>query len=209
MSENNRTPVLKPRPYKRVEEDITFRDVRLLWPNFSGEERKFNPPGSRNFALPLDEETAVQMYNAGWAVKEKVTEDGTHLYHLKVTVKMDGKRPPRIFLITKSRNRRMQLDESTVSAVDFAQFDLLDITIRPFNYDINGKKGVSAYLKVLMGTLHEDELEKEYSHIPIEGEPEALMLENVIDAQVEQDTGWLAEPDDSKAIEAGLRALSE
>lgn len=211
---NDRTPVLKPRPYKRVQEEITLRDCRMIWKNFEGIAKQYNDAGKRNFAIPLEEDMAVELYNAGWNVKEKVQEDGTHLYHLAVTVKMDGKRPPRMFLITLSQMRRVQLkvedDVDTVLLLDIAELDRVDVTLRPFNWDVNGKQGVSAYLKILMGTVHEDELEKEYSHIPIDGasDPSVLELENVIDAQVENETDWENDEDDVNAIESGMKALT-
>ena len=206
----DRTPVLKPRGYKRVNDELTMRDVRIMWRNFAGEARQYNAEGDRNFAIPLEQDLAVKLWDEGWNVKEKIQDDGTHLFHLPVTVKMNGRRPPKIFLITMSKNRRVQLNEDTAMAVDFAEFDRVDVTIRPFNWEVNGNKGVKAYLKIFMGALHEDELELEYAHIPIEGEePEGLALENVIDAQVDEDTGWVEDEDDVKAIEAAQKALGE
>jgi len=187
-----RAPILKPRPYRRVNEEITFRDTRIMWRNFQGEERQYNVAGKRNFAIPLEEDVAVDLWEKGWNVKEKIQEDGTHLFHLAVTVKMNGQRPPKIFLITMSKMKRVQLNEDTAIAADWAEFDRIDVTLRPFNWDVQGKQGVSAYLKLFMGTVHEDELELEYAHIPIVGEDGegVLELENIIDAQVEEDTGW-------------------
>lgn len=193
---------LRPRPHRRVQDEIKLEGVQIIWRNFGGEKRLYNESGKRNFAIPLEEDLAVQLHELGWNVKAKVLPDDTVFYHLPVTVKMDGRRPPRVFLITMSRNRRTQLDEDTVALIDGLEFDNVDVILRPFNWDVNGKQGVSAYLKTFMGVLHEDDLEKKYSHIPIEGEDEAAIeLENLIDAQVESDTGWLTD-DEQRAIEA-------
>lgn len=205
-------PSIKPRPYKRVNDEITFRDIHLMWRNFEGREGQYNAKGKRNFAIPLDEETAVALHEQGWKIKEKIQDDGTRLYHMPVTVKLDGKKPPSIYLITMSKNRRAKLDEDTAMAVDFAEFDRVDVTLRPFNWDVQGQRGVSAYLKIFMGALHEDELELEYAHIPIEGtDPEELPgLHDDIDAQIDADTGWVVdEEEDIKAIEAAQKALGE
>lgn len=202
-AELSRTPVLKPQPYKRVEEEVTFRGIRIQWSNFEGEERQFNAEGKRNFAIPLEEPEAIKLYEAGWNVKERIFDDGTHRYHLQVTVNMKGKRPPRIFLITMSKNRRVQLDEETARMVDFLEFDKIDVTIRPYNWEVNGKRGVGAYLKIFMGVLHEDELELEYAHIPIlgqEDEEHGVLLESFVDASVEDDSGWI--PDDEEERKA-------
>lgn len=203
--ELDRTPILKPRPYKRVDEELTLRNYPIKWRNFAGEERLYNAKGKRNFAVDLEEADAIKFHEAGWTVKEKIADDGTHYFHLPVTVKMDGRRPPRIFLITMSKNKRTPLDEETVHLADVVEFDRVDVTLRPFNWDVSGQQGVAAYLKIFMGTLHEDELELEYAHVPIEGDPEeeiaTLQLENLIDAQVEEDSGWV-EDGERRAITA-------
>jgi hypothetical protein len=206
----DRTPVLRPQPYKRVNGELTFRDIRIIFKNVEGRKAKFNENGKRSFGIPLEEDQAIALHEAGWAVKERIKESGEHMYHLPVTVKMDGRRPPKIFLITMSKNRRVQLNESTAFLVDDLEFDRIDVTISPFNYDVNGNVGVAAYLKIFMGALHEDELELEYAHIPIEEEPDSktLQLESAIDAQVEEDSGWIQD-DDVKAIEAAQKALEE
>jgi hypothetical protein len=208
----DRTPVLKPRPYRRVNDELTLRDIRIIYKNFAGRGGKFNAEGKRNFGIPLEEAQAIALHEAGWAVKERIKESGDHMYHLPVTVKMDGRRPPKIFLITMSENRRAQMTEENTFLVDDLEFDRIDVTLRPFNYDVNGNLGVAAYLKIFMGALHEDELELEYAHIPIDGQdaPRALELERAIDAQVEHDSGWIQdEEDDFKAIEAAQKALDE
>jgi hypothetical protein len=168
---------------KRVEKEIKLEDVRLIWRNFAGEERPFNAKGKRNFAIPLDEPLALELAEIGWAVKAKPQDDGSTLYHLPVTVKMDGRMPPRIFMITKSLNKRTPLDEDTVMLLDYAEFDLVDVILRPFNWDVSGKQGVAAYLKTMFAFIHEDDLEKKYSHIPVDGSP--LEIENVIDVEAE------------------------
>lgn len=165
--------------FKRVENEIKLEDVRLIWRNFAGEERTFNAAGKRNFAIPLAEPLAQELRELGWAVKEKERE-GEMLYHLPVTVKF-GKKPPRIFMITKSKNKRTPLDEDTVMLLDYAEFDLVDVIIRPYNWDVQGKQGTTAYLKTLFATIHEDDLEKKYAHVPIEGEP--LEIESFIDVE--------------------------
>lgn len=190
--------------YKRVNDEIKLEDVRLIWRNFAGEERQFNTKGKRNFAIPLEEPLALELEEIGWNVKAKQQDDGSTLYHLPVTVKMDGRVPPRLFLITKSKNRRTQLDEDTIMLLDYAEFDAVDVILRPFNWDVQGKQGVAAYLKTGFFIIHEDDLEKKYSHIPIEGAP--LEIENIIDV----DADWVEDddinafngPSDHKELEA-------
>lgn len=184
------------RPYKRVNDEIKLEGVRLIWRNFAGEAKQFNDAGKRNFAIPLEADLAGVLYETGWNVKEKekVNDEGQmeRLYHLSVTVKMDGRVPPRIFMISRTANnepRRTPLDEDTVALLDYAEFDSVDVILRPYNWkNSRGEQGVSAYLKTLFATLHQDDLEKKYAHIPIEG---ALELEAGDDADTLSDTGWV------------------
>lgn len=180
-------------PHRRVENDLSFDDARIIFRNFAGEERLYNNAGQRNFSVALDEETALALMKEGWNVKagKEPTEEGMErLYHLKVNVKMNSKNPPKLFVVSKSKNIRTLLDETTAMVLDYAEFDRIDLLIRPYNWDVQGKQGVSAYLKTGGFVLHEDDIELRYAHIPFEGEtpPE---LENHIDAQVESDTGWM------------------
>lgn len=183
---------------KRVDDPISLRDVRMIKRNFAGEERlPYNTAGKRNFVIPLDPELALQLREIGWKVWDNSNQVATGnaeelAYFLTVTVKF-GKIPPRLFLITKSKNRRTPLDEDTVMLLDVAEFDKVDVIIRPFNWDVSGKQGVSAYLKTGYFILHEDELDLEYAHIPLDGEP--LEIENIIDAHSELDTGWVEDQD--------------
>lgn len=199
---------------KRVENPITLEDIRIIWKNFSGEKRLFNEQGKRNFAIPLDEATALKLREIGWNIKDnahKIEQGQPVEYHIPVTVKMDARIPPRVFMIVRSKNIRIPLDEDTIGLLDTAELDTVDVVLRPFNWDVNGKQGVAAYLKLMYATLQEDPLDLKYAHIPLEGEPGSVdgLIENysgddVLEVDlsaIETDTGWEFEGD-QKAIEA-------
>jgi hypothetical protein len=193
--------------YKRVTDEIKLEGVRMIWRNFSGEKRLYNESGKRYFSIPLDEPLALELREIGWNVKDnqkKINsgESDELLYHLEVTVKMDGKRPPRLFLITKKWDqrtneevtRRTQLDEDTISNLDYAEFDNVDLIIRPFNWDVNGQRGVAAYLKTGFFFLHQDDLEKKYAHIPLDEADDMLAIEagdDIVDVEGE----WMDDED--------------
>jgi hypothetical protein len=202
---------------KRVEHPITLEDVRIIWKNFSGEKRLFNENGKRNFSIPLDEETALKLRDIGWNIKDNSAKvergEAQELgYHIPVTVKMDARIPPRVFMIVRSKNIRIPLDEDTIGLLDTAELDVVDVVLRPFNWDVNGKQGVSAYLKLMYATLQEDPLDLKYAHVPLEGEAGAVdgLIErysgdDVLEGEVIEgtDTEWITEDfDDRKAIEA-------
>lgn len=195
-------PMSNIRPYKRVTEELKLEGCRLMWRNFAGEKRLYNENGKRQFAIPLEEPLALTLREIGWNVRDnskKVEEaklQGNELellYHLDVTVKMDSKNPPRIFLISKrwdeveqmEKPSRTLLDEDTVGLLDVARFANVDLILRPYNWEMSGKKGVSAYLKTLFAELEQDELEQKYAHIPIDNEQLAIEApDDILDGEV-------------------------
>lgn len=146
---------------------ITFEDARIVFRNFAGEERKFNEEGKRNFALVLDPEEADAMEADGWKVKRKPPrEEGDDWFcFIPVTVSFKG-RPPRLVMITKSKNRRTTLDEETAELLDIADIENVDLIIRPYDWEVNGNRGRKAYLQSIYVTIHEDDLEIKYKDIP-------------------------------------------
>ena len=140
---------------------------RIFFRNFAGEEGRYNNAGQRNFVVFLNEDEAEAMMADGWNVKwlEPKEEGDLSQPILKVKVKFGGKgQPPRVVLIT-SRGRT-NLDESMVSLLDWADIENVDMIIRPYEYDVNGKQGVSAYLKSIYVTIREDALELKYRDVP-------------------------------------------
>jgi hypothetical protein len=175
---------------RRVENELMLENVRLVFRNFAGVETPFNAEGKRNFSVVLDRETAERLEAEGWGVKMKPPrEEGDDpFYHLPVTVQFDKGTPPKLWLITKSKNRRNPLNAELAGMLDYAEFSTVDIKLSPFNWEVQGKKGCRAYLKKGFFTILEDELDMKYSNIPDEGGP--LEIENVVDAEVEMDSGW-------------------
>lgn len=207
MSQLEKASKLLPRPHREVREELRLENVRMKWTNFAGEKRLFNENGKREFSIELDEPTALALWDAGWNIKDNIKrvltgQDEELKYHLTVTVKMDGKRPPRLFMIVKSKNRRVPMDEESLHLLDQLEFDLVEAVIRPFNWDVSGKQGVAAYLKILYATMHEDPLDLKYAHIPIQGEEdEPLELEEYLEGEEIGDSEWVID-DERRAIEA-------
>lgn len=143
-----------------------LEDVRIIFRNFSGKEGTFNRKGDRNFAVILDEKTAIEMENDGWTIKylkprEGEENDPRQAYlPVKVHYSENG-RPPRVVMVT-SRGKT-QLDEDTVDLLDWAVISHVDLIVRPFEWEFNGKTGVSAYLNSIFATIEEDELDRKYA----------------------------------------------
>lgn len=146
---------------------LTFEDCRMVFKNFSGKEGKFNREGDRNFCLLVDHESAAQMAADGWNIKElqpREEGDPTQPY-LKVKVNFPkNNRPPRVVLVTQ--RGKTELDEDTIGMIDWADIKHVDLIIRPYDWEVSGNTGRSAYLKSLFVTINEDELDLKYADVP-------------------------------------------
>ena len=144
---------------------IVLEDRRILFRNFSGEEGRFNAKGQRNFNVLLEEHEALRMQEDGWNVKylQPREEGDAPQPRLEVSVHF-GKNPPRIILITSKG--KTPLDESMVNILDWADIETVDMIVRPYEWDVNGRTGVKAYLKSIYVTIREDELELKYLDVP-------------------------------------------
>jgi hypothetical protein len=149
---------------------VLMEGVRIIFRNFEGKEGRYNKKGSRNFGVVLpDEEVARAMAADEWNVKwlqpreEDEGEEATETPWLPVEVAYDRGRPPRIVLVT-SRGRT-NLGEDDVEMLDWADITNVDLIVRPFNWEVNGKGGVKAYLQSMYVTIEEDELQKKYAEM--------------------------------------------
>ena len=90
-------------------------------------------------------ELANDLIEQGWNVKiREPREEGDEPFaHLPVKVKFND-RGPRIYLITG--NRRNELDEESVAILDNIDIACIDMDIRPYDWEVNGKTGRTAYL---------------------------------------------------------------
>lgn len=152
---------------------VVMEGVRIIFRNFAGKEGQYNREGDRNFAVLLDEKTAASMERDGWNVKIlKAREEGDEDQHyLQVAVNFKG-RPPRVVMIT-SRGRT-NLEEKQVEILDWADIRNVDLIVRPYEWVVNGKSGVKAYLQSIYVTIEEDALELKYADVDPKTDPEEL-----------------------------------
>ena len=145
---------------------VLMEGVRIIFRNFAGKEGQYNREGDRNFSVLLDDKTAAAMGEDGWNVKwlkPRSEEEGeAPQAYLPISVNFKG-RPPRIVLIT-SRGRT-NLDEDTIESLDWADIINVDLIVRPYEWVVNDKSGIKAYLQALYVTIEEDPLEIKYGEL--------------------------------------------
>lgn len=145
---------------------VLMEGVRIIFRNFAGKEGQYNREGDRNFAVLLDEKVAEDMAQDGWNVKmlqPRSEDEGEEPQaYLPVSVNFKG-RPPRIVLIT-SRGRT-NLYEDSIEMLDWADIINVDLIVRPYEWTVNQKSGIKAYLQSIYVTIEEDALELKYSEL--------------------------------------------
>jgi hypothetical protein len=124
----------------------------------------YNREGDRNFGVLLDEQLAKEMSEDGWNVKWlKPREEGEpEQAYIQVSVNFKG-RPPRVVMI--SSRGRTNLGEHEVELLDWADISTADLIMRPYEWAVNDKHGIKAYLQSIFVTIEEDALELKYAEI--------------------------------------------
>ena len=147
-----------------VNGNIAIENAHIMFRNFRGEASKFNAAGKRNFCVRLDQDIADQMIDDGWNVKFlRPREEGDEpTPYIQVAVSFDNIEP-NIFAITGHHKNRLNSD--TIDIIDYAEIENIDLIIRPYNWEVNGKTGVKAYVKNMYVTLAEDEFADKYADI--------------------------------------------
>lgn len=126
---------------------LQIDNARIIYRNFSGAPSKFNREGDRNFAVIIpDEEIKDALVNEGYNVKVKPPrEEGESPFmYLPVKVKFND-RGPAAYL--QSGKAMRKLDEDSIAMIDDIDILSVDLDIRPYDWEVQGKTGRTAYLQ--------------------------------------------------------------
>lgn len=141
---------------------LEIEDARIIYRNFAGVGSKYNREGDRNFAVIIpNEEIKEQLVQAGWAVKIKPPrdEDESPFMYLPVKVKFNS-RGPGVYVVSGGNVQR--LDEESIGMLDEIDILSVDMDLRPYDWEVNGKQGRSAYLQAINVTQNIDRFGAKY-----------------------------------------------
>ena len=150
--------------------DVKFRgnileieDARIIYRNFEGRGDKFNREGDRNFAVIIpSQEICDQLIEAGWNVKIKPPrEDGDDPFmFLPVKIRFNARGPA---AYVRSGDKITRLNEETIGMLDEIDIQSVDMDLRPFDWEVNGRVGRSAYLQAIEVTQSFDRFAAKYA----------------------------------------------
>lgn len=128
---------------------LEIADARIIYRNFAGVASKFNREGERNFAVIIpDQAIADQLIEDGWNVKIKQPRDGYEdpFMFLPVKIRFNGRGPAAYVASGDSYTR---LNEDTIGMLDEIDIASVELDLRPYDWEVNGSTGRTAYLQAI------------------------------------------------------------
>jgi hypothetical protein len=129
---------------------LQINDARIIFRNFSGLGSKYNREGDRNFAVIIpNEDIANELIENGWVVKIRPPRDDNDsaFMYLPVKIKFNNRGPAAY--VEKPGSKPLRLNEETIGMLDEIDIQSVDMDLRPYDWEVNGKVGRSAYLQAI------------------------------------------------------------
>ena len=142
---------------------LEIEDARIIYRNFEGVGSKFNREGDRNFAVIIpDEESKEILMAAGWNVKIKPPHDDYDepFMFLPVKIKFNSRGPA---AYVDTGNSITRLTEETIHILEEIDIASVDMDLRPYDWEVNGKTGRTAYLQAINVTQNIDRFGARYA----------------------------------------------
>ena len=158
---------------RRVTRSLKFEEVPgtdIWWRNMQGSPTDFSPAGNRTFAIALSDELAQALSEEGWTCiafkqRDKNDPESPILPRFKIKMNFGGTVPPKVYVASSDGTRRTQVDETWLDDqnIDKRGIEWIDIAVNPYNWNVNGKEGCSAYLSELTIKLQEGAFDYKYN----------------------------------------------
>ena len=148
---------------------LQIDDARIIFKNFEGRGDKFNREGDRNFSLLIeDPDTADALPERGWNVKIKPGRDEDEEPFMRLPVKVKfTEYGPNVYLRTGDRVNK--LDEESIGCLDNIDIESVSMDIRPYDWEVNGRTGRTAYLQSMEVVQRIDRFAARYGGNDIDG----------------------------------------
>lgn len=146
------------RPNVRDIPPLNIQGAHIVKRNFAGHAEDYNREGNRYFTIRIDDPALAESLLAdGWKIREgkKRNEDDDPRWFMDVKVAFNDYFPTKICMY--SGKTRRELNEDTCAILDRARILNADMTIRARYWEVQGKTGYKAYLKVLHATIEEED----------------------------------------------------
>ena len=137
---------------------LNIQGAHIVKRNFAGHAEDFNREGNRYFTIRIDDPALAESLLAdGWKIREgkKRNEDDEPRWFMDVKVAFNDYFPTKICMY--SGKTRRELNKDTCAILDRARILNADMTIRARYWEVQGKTGYKAYLKVLHATIEEED----------------------------------------------------
>lgn len=149
---------------------LQIDDAKIIFKNFEGRGDKFNREGDRNFSLLIeDPNTADALVKEGWNVKIKPGRDEDEEPFMRLPVKVKfTEYGPNVYLRTLDRVNK--LDEESINCLDNIDIESVNMDIRPYDWEVNGRTGRTAYLQSMEVVQRIDRFSARYGGNDVDGE---------------------------------------